>query len=111
MKDELLHIEHSLKVLHALLYQGVSSPTPVISFQFSDADAYTMFAEANLRPIQRWTDSKGQYSLWLLERPPFLFPTRLSYLMEINKSSGTRSRLSASLLEQNSNKCGQHGTL
>jgi len=34
-----------------------------------------MFAEANLRPIQRWTDSKGQYSLWLLERPPFLFPT------------------------------------
>jgi len=34
-----------------------------------------MFVEANLRPIQRWTDGKGRYSLWLLERPPFLFPT------------------------------------
>lgn len=33
-----------------------------------------MFVESNLRPIQRWTDSAGQYSLWLLERPPFMFP-------------------------------------
>ena len=33
-----------------------------------------MFAEGNLRPIQRWTDSNCQYSLWLLERPPFSFP-------------------------------------
>jgi L-histidine Nalpha-methyltransferase / hercynylcysteine S-oxide synthase len=33
-----------------------------------------MFTESNLRPIQRWTDSSGQYSLWLLERPPFVFP-------------------------------------
>ena len=24
--------------------------------------------------MQRWIDSKGQYSLWLLERPPFMFP-------------------------------------
>jgi hypothetical protein len=33
-----------------------------------------LFAEANLRPIQRWTDSTSRYSLWLLERPPFMFP-------------------------------------
>lgn len=32
-----------------------------------------MFADANLRPIQRWTDSSSRYSLWLLERPPFVF--------------------------------------
>jgi hypothetical protein len=33
-----------------------------------------MFTEAELRPIQRWVDSASQYSLWLLERPPFMFP-------------------------------------
>lgn len=44
------------------------------SFKFSETDASTLFTESNLRPIQRWTDSAGQYSLWLLERPPFLFP-------------------------------------
>jgi hypothetical protein len=43
-------------------------------FQFSDKDAYTLFVDSNLRPIQRWTDSTGRYSLWLLERPPFHFP-------------------------------------
>lgn len=32
-----------------------------------------MFTSANLRPIMRWTDSPGQYSLWLLERPSFSF--------------------------------------
>ncbi|KAJ7630942.1 DUF323 domain-containing protein [Roridomyces roridus] len=44
------------------------------SYKFSDVDAYTLFTEGGLRPIQRWTDSKGQYSLWLLERPRFMFP-------------------------------------
>ena len=44
------------------------------NLQYSDTDAYTLFTNANLRPIQRWVDSRGQYSLWLLERPPFLFP-------------------------------------
>lgn len=33
-----------------------------------------MFTNANLRPIQRWTDPASRYSLWLLERPPFIFP-------------------------------------
>lgn len=33
-----------------------------------------MFISANLRPIQRWMDPDAQYSLWLLERPPFYFP-------------------------------------
>lgn len=42
--------------------------------QFSESDAYNLFAEANLRPIQRWTDNTGRYSLWLLERPAFSFP-------------------------------------
>ncbi|KAH0832002.1 hypothetical protein J3R83DRAFT_12905 [Lanmaoa asiatica] len=53
-KDELLKIEMSLK--------------------YSERDAYTLFADANLRPIQRWTDGTSRYSLWLLERPPFSFP-------------------------------------
>jgi hypothetical protein len=42
--------------------------------QFSEKDAYSLFTEANLRPIQRWMDKKSLYSLWLLERPPFRFP-------------------------------------
>ncbi|KAG1842992.1 C-type lectin protein [Suillus subalutaceus] len=41
---------------------------------YSESDTYTLFTEANLRPIQRWTDNTGRYSLWLLERPPFVFP-------------------------------------
>lgn len=45
-----------------------------ISLKFSDTDAYSMFTSANLRPIMRWTDAPGKYSLWLLERPPFTFP-------------------------------------
>ncbi|KAF8895621.1 hypothetical protein BD779DRAFT_1466996 [Infundibulicybe gibba] len=44
------------------------------SFKFSEADVYTLFTNSNLRPIERWTDSDSKYSLWLLERPPFLFP-------------------------------------
>ncbi|KAJ6583987.1 DUF323 domain-containing protein [Mycena vulgaris] len=47
------------------------------SFKFSEVDAYTLFTEGGLRPIQRWTDSLGRYSLWLLERPPFIFPLLL----------------------------------
>ncbi|KDQ62677.1 hypothetical protein JAAARDRAFT_121841 [Jaapia argillacea MUCL 33604] len=54
LADELIHVESSYK--------------------FSDVDAYTLFSEANLRPVHRWTDSRSQYSLWLLERPPFSFP-------------------------------------
>ncbi|KAF5380666.1 hypothetical protein D9757_007044 [Collybiopsis confluens] len=41
---------------------------------FSDVDAYTLFSESNLRPMQRWYDSSSRYSLWLLERPAFIFP-------------------------------------
>ncbi|EAU85926.1 DUF323 domain-containing protein [Coprinopsis cinerea okayama7 len=44
------------------------------SVKYSEVDAWRLFTNANLRPIQRWTDSRGQYSLWLLERPPFNFP-------------------------------------
>jgi L-histidine Nalpha-methyltransferase / hercynylcysteine S-oxide synthase len=39
--------------------------------QYSEADAYSLFTGANLRPIQRWIDIKKQYSLWLLERLEF----------------------------------------
>ncbi|KAJ7078568.1 DUF323 domain-containing protein [Mycena belliarum] len=44
------------------------------SFKYSETDAYTIFTEGGLRPVQRWTDSSARYSLWLLERPPFIFP-------------------------------------
>ncbi|KAI1793340.1 hypothetical protein LXA43DRAFT_1002040 [Ganoderma leucocontextum] len=45
-----------------------------VSHKFSEKDAYTLFTDANLRPVHRWTDSSSQYSLWLLERPKFSFP-------------------------------------
>ncbi|KAL0069089.1 hypothetical protein AAF712_003775 [Marasmius tenuissimus] len=54
MADELIKVEESLK--------------------YSVSDSYRLFAETNLRPIQRWTDSQSRYSLWLLERPAFTFP-------------------------------------
>ncbi|KAF7299791.1 hypothetical protein HMN09_00985100 [Mycena chlorophos] len=50
------------------------------SFKFSERDAYSLFAEAGLRPIQRWTDTSSRYSLWLLERPRFTFPPPASPL-------------------------------
>ncbi|KAI9573653.1 hypothetical protein HD554DRAFT_2266016, partial [Boletus coccyginus] len=53
-KDELIKIEMSLK--------------------YSERDAYVLFTDAGLRPIQRWRDSTSRYSLWLLERPSFAFP-------------------------------------
>lgn len=52
--DELVHIEYSYK--------------------YSDEDTTILFSEANLRPIHRWTETEGRYSLWLLERPPFDMP-------------------------------------
>ncbi|TFK70933.1 hypothetical protein BDN72DRAFT_495551 [Pluteus cervinus] len=54
------------------------------SFKYSEIDAYTLFSDSNLRPIQRWTDSTGRYSLWLLERPAFTFPL-LSSPLACNK--------------------------
>ncbi|KAI0917484.1 hypothetical protein AcW1_007327 [Taiwanofungus camphoratus] len=45
-----------------------------VSHKFSEQDVYTLFTEANLRPVQRWTDSASKYSLWLLERPASTFP-------------------------------------
>lgn len=53
--------------------------------QFSEVDAHTLFSESGLRPIQRWTDSTSRYSLWLLERPPFVFPL-LSSLRACNST-------------------------
>ncbi|KAI0317611.1 hypothetical protein OF83DRAFT_1058348 [Amylostereum chailletii] len=45
-----------------------------VSYKFSERDVWSLFTDANLRPIQRWTDEATGYSLWLLERPPFIFP-------------------------------------
>ncbi|EGN98544.1 hypothetical protein SERLA73DRAFT_183605 [Serpula lacrymans var. lacrymans S7.3] len=44
------------------------------SLKFSETDVHSLFTAAQLRPIQRWMDSSSRYSLWLLERPPFMFP-------------------------------------
>ncbi|KAK7028145.1 hypothetical protein VNI00_014960 [Paramarasmius palmivorus] len=44
------------------------------SWKFSEVDAFTLFSDSNLRPIQHWTDSSARYSLWLMERPAFIFP-------------------------------------
>ena len=70
LPNEKLKIEESLKVS-----LEISPPRPwLTSVQFSELDAYTLFTEAGLRPVHRWTDSARQYSLWLLERPAFVFP-------------------------------------
>ncbi|TFY59280.1 hypothetical protein EVG20_g7851, partial [Dentipellis fragilis] len=45
-----------------------------VSYKYTETDAFSLFTDANLRPIQRWTDAPTGYSLWLLERPPFSFP-------------------------------------
>ncbi|RPD62283.1 hypothetical protein L226DRAFT_532692 [Lentinus tigrinus ALCF2SS1-7] len=57
-----------------------------VSNKFSERDAYALFTEANLRPIHRWTDSTTGYSLWLLERPKFMFP-----LLKMPQSSDGQS--------------------
>ncbi|KAI0059578.1 DUF323 domain-containing protein [Artomyces pyxidatus] len=54
LADELIHVE--------------------VSYKYTEKDAHTLFVDANLRPIQRWTDPATGYSLWLLERPVFAFP-------------------------------------
>jgi hypothetical protein len=71
ISDELVQIEVSHKVS-----QHLSSTIDSRTYypQYSESDAYTLFTEAELRPIQRWTDNTSRYSLWLLERPPFTFP-------------------------------------
>ena len=46
--------------------------------QFGEQGAFTLFTNANLRPVQRWMDPTSRYSLWLLERPPFTFPLHKS---------------------------------
>ncbi|KAK2464599.1 hypothetical protein APHAL10511_003388 [Amanita phalloides] len=75
LENEKLKIEHSLK--------------------YSDKDAYTLFAEGNVRPVQRWLDEKSRYSLWLLERPAFIFPL-LSSQFSCNRNGTlvTKTRVS-----------------
>lgn len=71
LANELLKVEVSHKARVAIT---ATSCMTLIRAQFSEADVHKLFTEAKLRPIQRWTDSASQYSLWLLERPPFSFP-------------------------------------
>ncbi|OSD07332.1 hypothetical protein PYCCODRAFT_1430586 [Trametes coccinea BRFM310] len=40
-----------------------------VSHKFSPGDADKLFAEADLRPMDRWTDDSSKYTVWLLERP------------------------------------------
>ena len=41
--------------------------------QYTEATAYQIFIDANLRPLGRWADPNSGVSFWLLERPPFNF--------------------------------------
>ncbi|PCH40324.1 DUF323 domain-containing protein [Wolfiporia cocos MD-104 SS10] len=68
-----------------------------VSQKYSEHDAFTLFTEANLRPIHRWIDSHGRYSLWLLERPPFMFPLlRSPSLSRIESGTVVASEYTAS---------------
>ena len=78
LKDELVKIEESLKVIFIIM-NGSQVHIPAFcpgSFP-RHGDAYTMFTTAGLRPVQKWTNKSAQYSLWLLERPQFSFPHTL----------------------------------
>jgi len=67
-----VHIEVSHKVvLVNLCLAKQTDNAPLV--QYTNGDAYRLFTEANLRPLNRWTDPDSGYSLWLLERPPFNF--------------------------------------
>ena len=71
LADELINVEYSHKV------QSFASSHLALDLrpeQFSERDTFRLFVNANLRPIQRWMDPTSRYSLWLLERPPFVFP-------------------------------------
>lgn len=43
------------------------------SYKFSHDEAYTTFLSAGLRVVQRWTDLESVHSLYLLEKPGFVF--------------------------------------
>ena len=47
---------------------------PYLLHQYSTEDCISLFSASNLRVIQKWSDPRGLYSLFLLERPPFHFP-------------------------------------
>ncbi|KAI9058236.1 hypothetical protein FKP32DRAFT_1597318 [Trametes sanguinea] len=40
-----------------------------VSHKFSPGDAEKLFAEADLHPVNHWTDDASKYTVWLLERP------------------------------------------
>ncbi|KAH7101837.1 hypothetical protein BKA62DRAFT_702437 [Auriculariales sp. MPI-PUGE-AT-0066] len=44
------------------------------AYKYSDKDAFGLFEDGQLVPLRRWTDSRGLYSLWLLQRPAVFFP-------------------------------------
>jgi L-histidine Nalpha-methyltransferase / hercynylcysteine S-oxide synthase len=71
LANETMQVEVSHKVS---LASAIIVALFIEAIQYSEADVYKLFTEAELRPIQRWMDSASQYSLWLLERPPFMFP-------------------------------------
>ncbi|EIW74660.1 DUF323 domain-containing protein [Coniophora puteana RWD-64-598 SS2] len=69
--------DHSIKLVADKPAQSFLKGETVrieVSQKFSEEDTVKLFTDAQLRPIQRWTDSSARYSLWLLERPPFMFP-------------------------------------
>jgi hypothetical protein len=44
------------------------------SYKYSPTEAQTLFSQSNLRPITSYVDPETNYTVWLLERPPFSFP-------------------------------------
>ena len=71
LAEELINVEYSHKVPSLAPSHLAPNSHPE---QFSERDAFKLFVDANLRSIQRWMDPTSRYSLWLLERPPFMFP-------------------------------------
>ena len=72
LPEELIHVEYSYKV--DITFQIATGYVNSRLEQYSEQDVFELFTNANLRPLQRWMDTTSRYSLWLLERPPFIFP-------------------------------------
>jgi uncharacterized SAM-dependent methyltransferase len=63
------------------------------SYKYTQLEALQLFQSAGLRQVQKWSDDKvtGTYSLYLLEKPLFYFPSTLQALEKGENAFGLPS--------------------
>lgn len=78
-KGELIYVEQSIK--------------------YSSREAHETFDRAGLRVVQSWQDDLERYDLWLLEKPPFYFPSTDSRLLASSSSRNNDSNSNSSSIQ------------